>query len=363
MKDISIRSTQVLVTLALIAIGLMFLVEFTKKERQQAYFEEKLEAANLMQNCISYLKEIYFKNEVSIDNINDPNESCIIGTRYSEITSGRGSLPIKLSTVNPNFAALVIQLYKDAGLKSGDHIAICATGSFPALNIAACSAAKVLKLKVSLISSLTSSSWGANDPNYTFPDMYSTLQEGGFLNQNIIAASIGANQDIGRTLTPKGRDLAVEAIERNNIPFIDGSSLEQNIKKRMQLFEEREKETGQIIKLYVNIGGGVASLGGPENSNQLPPGLTKTAKLSMFPDKKGIMFEMAAKNIPFINLLNLSKLMNKYELPIDPVPLPDFGEGKLFKELKYDLRIVIGSTLLLVLLMVGVIIYDKRQNV
>ena len=184
-----------------------------------------MEAARLMSRSLEYLKATHFKNEVAVDNINDPNDTRIIGTRFSSITSGRGSLPVKLSTANPNFGALLVQLFKEAGVRQGDHIAIGATGSFPALNIAACAAAEVLDLKVSLITSVTSSSWGANDPEYTFLDMYSTLREGGLLSQSILASSIGANQDIGRTLSPEGRNDAKQAILRNGVTFINGTSL------------------------------------------------------------------------------------------------------------------------------------------
>ncbi len=362
MKNISIRSSVVLSILSIVAITMMFIVEFTKKEQPQPHFQEKLAAARLMSNCINHLKETAFKNEVDVDNINDPNDTRIIGTRYSSITSGRGSLPIKLSTVNPNFAAMIVELFKKANLKKGDHIAIGATGSFPALNIAVCSAAETMKLKISLITSVTSSSWGANDPNYTFLDMYSNLFEGGLFHQKIIASSIGANQDIGRTLSPEGREQAKEAIKRNGIVFINGKSLNENIAERMKIFDQREKEVGKKIKLYVNVGGGVASLGSNINSEKLPSGLLEDVKLNVFPDKKGVMFEMASQKIPLINLRNLQRLMTRFDLPRDPVPLPEPGEGKLFYDMKYDMRYVFGTTGLLIMLIFGIVVFDKKQN-
>ena len=362
MKNISIRSTLVLSILGLLAAGFMILVEFTKKEREQPHFEEKLEAANLMYNCLAYLKENKFKDEIAVDNINDPNDSRIIGTRFSPITSGRGSLPIKLSTVNSNFAALAVQLYKDAGLKKGDHIAIGATGSFPCLNIAASAAAEVMGLEVSFISSVSSSSWGANDPEFAYPDMHAMLQEAGLFHFPIQAASIGGNQDIGRTLSPEGRDLALDIIKRNDITPITGASLEENIQRRVQIIEDRERSTNKEIELYVNIGGGIASLGSSENAERIPAGIKKNVKLSMFPDKRGVMFEMASRRRPFVNLLNVQRLMTEYELPRDPVPLPPIGEGLLFTTLKYDLRYVFTALGILVLLIVGVIFFDKRQN-
>lgn len=362
MKNISIRSTPVLIILGLFSIALMMLVEGTKHEQTQAYFQEKLEAAYLMEDCMEHLKETHFKDEIAVDNINDPNDTRIIGTRFSSITSGRGSLPVKLSTANPNFAALVVQQYLDAGLQKGDHIAIGATGSFPALNIAAISAAEVLGLKVSLINSVTSSSWGANDPNYTYLDMHTSLINAGLIKQKVLAASIGANQDIGRTLSPEGRDEAKDAIERNEVTFINGQSLAENIDIRMKLFEEQEDALNRDIVLYVNIGGGVASLGGEDNSNRIPSGLLKEPKLDVFFDKIGVMFRMASDQMPIINLRNVQVLMNRYGLPRDPVPLPHAGEGQLFHDLKYDLRYVFGATGLLLALIFSIIIFDRKQN-
>ncbi len=362
MKDISIRSTLVLSILGLLSVGLMLLVERTKKEREQPHYEEKIAASRLMQESIDYLREKHFKDEIAIDNINDPNDTRIIGTRFSAITSGRGSLPVKLSTVNPNFAAMVVTLFKEAGLKKGDHIAIGATGSFPALNIAVSAAAEVMELEVSFIASATSSSWGANDPAYTYLDIHGSLNEGKLLKHRILASSIGANQDIGMTLSPEGRDMARAAVIRNRLRLINGKSLSENIEERLKLFKAREEETNQRVKLYVNIGGGVASLGSNLNSEKLPSGLLKDVKLSSFPDKRGVMFRMASQKVSLVNLRNIQRLMDDYGLPRDPVPLPAVGEGELFMALKYDLRYVFGAAGILIALIVGVILFDKRQN-
>ena len=54
--------------------------------------------------------------------------------------------------------------------------------------------------------------------------------------------------------------------------------------------------------------------------------------------------------------------MDKYELAKDPFPLPPIGEGKLYKEIKYDMRYVIGAFAALLLLLLGVILFDRRQN-
>lgn len=357
MKNISIRSTLVLSILGVLAICIITLVENTKKIQQQEYYYEKIEAATLAKQCQLHIKNKFYEDEISLDNINDPNNSGIIGQQFSEITSGRGSLPIKLSTLNPNFAAMIVEQIKEAGLKKGDKVALCFTGSFPALNIATCAAIESLQLKPILITSVTSSSWGANNPNLTWLDMQKSLYEAKLISFLPIASSIGGNQDIGQTLSREGRELVISAIKKANIEYLNKGSLKANIEKRMELFNIHKD-----IKLFINVGGGIASLGSSANADAFPSGLKKDMKLKNIPEHRGVVFEMVKKDIPIINLLNIEKLLKEYKLPMDPMPLPEVGEGNMFQANKYDLKIVISLTSFYIVLIIFIMYYDKRQN-
>ena len=143
MKNIFIKSNIVISILAVLSIIGFVIVENTMTFVKQDYFNEKYKAAEITQNAIEYLKEYRMRNVLYVDNINDPNETGIIGQKYTQITTENSSLPIKLSTTNPNFAGLVIQLLKDAGVEEGDNAALCMSGSFPALNIASLAALDV----------------------------------------------------------------------------------------------------------------------------------------------------------------------------------------------------------------------------
>jgi poly-gamma-glutamate system protein len=216
-------------------------------------------------------------------------------------------------------------------------------------------------LRTSLIASVTSSSWGANDPDYTYPDMHSSLIKGGLLKQGIIASSVGGNDDLGKTLSAEGRHLAIAAIDRNNLKVISERSLSESIGKRLALFKRQESLAGPVIA-FVNIGGGIASLGSARNSATLPSGVMADIKLRQFPDKQGVMFEMAVRGTKVINFLNINHLFDRYKLPEDPVPLPHPGTGELFYKLKYDYLYVAISLLTLVSALIGVIVLDKKQN-
>ena len=358
MEKISIRSTLVLSALAAVSIALLVLVESTKKNVKEDWFNEKIRASNLSKKAMDHLKAVHYKNEIFVNNINDPNETGLIGEQYTPITTGSGSLPIKMSTTNPNFAAMVVQLLKESGVEEGDEVTVCMTGSFPALNISTLAALQTLRIKPIIISSVTASSWGANDPHYTWLDMEHELYKSRIFKFKSVASSIGGNADIGRALSLEGRDMVKEAIRRNGIKFLNKGSLQGNIERRLTLFDENAKK----IKLFINIGGGVASLGSDINGEKFKNGVSLNVKLKDFVDKKGVMFEMAKKGLPIINLLNLESLMKKYELPMEPIPIPEIGKGKLFYAYKYQVSIVALSLFILIALLLGIIYIDKKQH-
>jgi poly-gamma-glutamate system protein len=234
-----------------------------------------------------------------INNMNDPNETGLIGPEYSPITSERGSFSAKSTSTNPNFAALVVEFLKDLDVKEGDHIAVGLTGSYPALNIAVCSAIQTLKLKPIIICSVASSSWGANDPDFTWLDMAKVLSDSGVFKFNTVAASIGASMDIGRGLSIEGVEMIKTAIKRNNTKFIYNKSIQENISKRMQIYDSC---AGKVpIKVYINVGGGIASLGSSTNGNLIPQGINKKISMEVFKDKKGVIYEMAKRGIHWLH--------------------------------------------------------------
>lgn len=360
MNKLDIKSNLVISILAVLAIASYFIVENTMSYVKLDFFEEKLEAAQKTKEALTYLKNHRLKNVLFVDNINDPNETGLIGQRHSQITTGSGSLPIKLSTANPNFAALAIQLLKDADVKEGDYVAVCMTGSFPLLDIATLIAIEEIKANPIVITSTTSSSWGANDPDFTILDMITTLQEASLLNFEYEYASIGGNQDVGMSLSNKGRELIKEAIKRNNLQLLNKENLLLNIEERMRIIDSLSEN--HSINLFVNIGGGIASVGSNANKNAIKAGLHKDLKLIDIPDKYGVIYEMVKRDVPILHLGNIGTLIKKYNLPVNPVPLPEVGDGKLYYAYRYNIPIVIMATIIL-FIAIGVFVYiDKKNN-
>jgi hypothetical protein len=46
--------------------------------------------------------------------------------------------------------------------------------------------------------------------------------------------------------------------------------------------------------------------------------------------KRGLMFEYAAMGLPVINLIDIRGLAIQNGIPVDPIPLPGPGEGRVY---------------------------------
>lgn len=353
------KSNIVLGLLFLLALLAFIAVENGQRDVKQEYYNEKLEAARMAQAAENCLKESRLENSVFIDDVNDPNQTALIGQEYTMITTDQGNIESKLSATNPNFAAVIVQLLKEAGLEEKDHVAVAFSGSFPGLNIAVIAALETLGMKPIVITSVGASNFGANDPYFTWLDMENVLFQKGIFQHRSVAASIGGGNDIGRGLSPEGRDLIVKAIERNQVEFIHEKHLEGSIAKRMEIYE---KQSGtKRIKAFINVGGGIASLGNTINGQLIPSGLTERLPMSNYP-LQGVIVQMGRKGIPIIHLLNINQLMDKYGLPTNPVPLPEPGEGGIFIQKKYNVPVTAVATAILVGVIIFIYIAERKRH-
>ena len=359
MASVNSTSSTVLVLYAVAALLAFLAVENSKVDEKQKWYGEKLEAAKHADAAHQCIKEYRLEKGVFVDEVNDPNETALIGQDLTPITTDRGNIDAKLASTNPNFAAVVVELLKQAGVKERDHVAVAMTGSFPAINIAVLSALETLKLNPIIITSVGASNWGANDPAFTWLDMERLLYEKRIFHTRSIAASIGGGGDIGRGLSPEGRQMIVDAIKRNNVRLINDSHLDHSIDRRMQLYAEHSK--GHHIKAYINIGGGIASLGTVVNGQIIPSGLSMELPVKNYP-VRGAIIEMAKQGIPIIHLYNIRQMWRQYELPENPIPLPGPGSGGIFVRKKYDITItwIAFAVLSAMILLAGYV--DRRKH-
>jgi poly-gamma-glutamate system protein len=336
---------------------LLMIVELNSKTRVEArYYSEKLAAAETAQRAFRVLKNHVFELGIPIDRINDPNETGMIGIQYSPITAERGDLEAKLTSTNPNYAALIVELIKDTGVRRNDIVAVLQTGSYPALNINTLSAIEVLGLRPVIITSVSSSMWGANYPQLTYLDMESVLIEKGIFTSRTIAASLGGEDDVGRGLSPAGREIIMQAAQRNNIPLIEAANLDEMIERKMAEYDATGK-----IRLFINVGETKTALAGAEvEVGRLRPRAIRTGQ--------GLIARFSSMGLPVINLMDIDGLANSYGLALAPIPLPNPGEGRLYYEYKYSVTFAIIATVILVIVLFILLRFDidyylkRRKN-
>ncbi|MEO0156360.1 MAG: poly-gamma-glutamate system protein [candidate division WOR-3 bacterium] len=348
----------ILISVTIISLIFIFLTLYYKTKHYAPYYQEKIESARLTKALFEKIKQEKLKKGLIIDPINDPNQTGLIGLEHSPITSEPGDLNAKLTTTNPNISAVIIELFKKCHLNDSDVVAVSFSGSFPALNLAVLSAIQTLNLKPIIITSVSSSMWGANIPEFTYLDMEKFLFQNGLLKFRSVAASMGGIDDIGRGLSPEGRKILETAIERNEIMELKSKDLEEAIEKRFRLYYEIAGE--EKISCFINIGGGATALAGYE----LPTGILDPLKYSFH---QGLAGRFLKNGVKVININNIGTLTRRYELPIAPIPLPEIGEGKLYYEKRYSVILstiffVILSLIIFVVLRIDIDYYIRRHK-
>ncbi len=348
MKKVYWRPTKVpriiLVVISFLAIASMLSIELFKVKRKQPYYDEKIQAARTMKKGLDVIRAYHIKHIGPIDKDVDPALSGIIGLPASLITTNIGYLPAKQTTVNPNWAAVMVDMLKEARVKKGGIVAMGLSGSFPAMNMAAIIAAEALKLKIIAISTASASTWGANNPVFTWLDMERILNKAGVISCRSVAASLGGEGDRAMGTTKKSRNALREAIQRNKARFLEVDSTEESIEQRMSIFQEISE--AKQIAAYVNIGGGRASVGPRTGKRRYHPGLNlRPSSRAMRIDSVTTRF--AKNNVPIIHIYRIEELAETYGLPKSPESIPKVGGSNVFIKLEYNLYLVSASLAIL----------------
>ena len=279
-----------------------------------------------MTKAIETLRECRAAAGVPIDPLSDINRTGLIGVENSSITTSLGKLEGKRTTANPQFAGAAVRMFREAGLRRGDTVAIGASSSFPGLILAALAAAETMGLEPLVVSSLGASNWGANDPAWTWIEMSDCLVKNGLIEAPPIAFSMGGDGDAGRDMSAEGRELLRKKIEETGRPFIREADLVSTVAARMDAFEKAAG--GAPIRVFVNVGGSFADMGTDGEILKLRPGFNPAADVFIPPvERRGLIQEMARRGVPVIHLLFVKGLCDRYGLPWDPVPLPGL-DGK-----------------------------------
>ena len=358
----AIQKTSTLVFLALLSLICFILAVSMKRIDVSPSYKDKVTSAKLMKNAMHALKDYRMEQSVFIDIENDPNETGLVGGPFSLITTDEGDLDAKLTTLDPNFSAVIVDLMYQLNLQRNDTVAVLMTGSMPGANIAVLTACKALGLFPISISSLGASQWGANQVDFTWLDMEKILFDKGFISSTSIAASIGGRNDMGRLLSPQGRSIILENINRHNIPVIKKKRLAENINERMDYF--KKYQSIDSYKAVINVGGGVASLGTSFNLKLLPPGVVNRSSINTIGNPggiEGVFSKFINSNVLGLHVLNIRPLIEQFKMPFAPIPLPEIGTGSLYAIERYNLWVASFCLLIVSGSVVLVGIQSKRK--
>jgi len=359
---------------AALAITGLVAVERFPSEEQQPYYAEKMLAARKAKEAMDVIRDASERRGLPYLQKTDPTGSRLIGQVLSPITSGSGSLISKQTTVNPNFAAVLVQWLKDLGLKSGDVAAVGLSGSFPAINIAVYAALHELGIEPIVISSTAASQWGANNPGFTWLDMESALRKAEVFPYKSVAASLGGVGDEAIGLPSRGQRMLVRAIQRNDIPGIgvlqkdrevipvdeeteeppsDLAAVDENrVRERMRIYYENAGD--RPIQAYVNVGGGTVSVGTKVGKRKFLPGVNRRPPKGIEDLPPSVLGAFLESGVPAIHGTRMIDLAEEYGLEIAPYRMPEVGQGDIFQKRQPN-RWLAGIVLALILLSLFVI--------
>ncbi|MEK7348935.1 MAG: poly-gamma-glutamate system protein [Candidatus Eisenbacteria bacterium] len=351
-----------LVGLALFALVAYAVAERSVEPVHAKAYQMKLRAVALAQSAGRAIAATKKERGIVSDPGNDPEGSGLIGPQFSLITTDRGVQAAKALAAHPNFAAAVTQMMLEAGVRSGDLVAVGMTGSLPGLNVAVLAACRSIGAEPVIVTSAGSSMFGATDPELTWLDMEQVCVKRGLWNYRSLAASLGGGGDAGRGLSPQGRQLLLDAMRRSGTAYLGAPNLFEAVKARVALYDSVAAARGKPIRLYVNVGGGVASLGGAQNARLIPAGLTRRLAAKNYPNR-GVLNVLAERRVPIVQLLEVESLARTYSI-VDTrtgaTPRP--GKGLLFIKYRYNLWIVAAAAAAVLLLNVFVLRLDIRHQ-
>ena len=269
-------------------------------------------AVQTMANAIARIREERIRLGMGFSP-DDTERTGLVGEEMSPLITTLGSLSAKRAAANPAFAALAADLFRRAGVREGDVVAVGFSGSLPGLNLAVLSAASALRLQPLVISSVGTSQWGATDPAFTWLDAERVLYEARVFAFRSIAASRGGG--VGENfLLEEGRQYAGETIRRNGVRELRAGSLPDAVRLHLAVYREAAGE--RPIRAFVNVGGASVNVGRCDSS-RIPPGLV-TWHPACEERQQGLLHAFARSGIPVIHLLQVQRLARQHGLALAP---------------------------------------------
>ncbi len=333
-------SRTALILVASLSVAGLLVVEHLRTVSRRPHHEEKLAAARLAERAFESARQIRFSKGYPIDPQADPLETGLIGLVASPITSSNGNLAAKQTAINPNFAAMVVDMLRQAGVGKDDVVAVGVSGSFPAMNIATYAAIETVGAKPIIIASAASSQWGANMPDLTWLDMEASFHRERLFSFRTVAASLGGYEDRGLGMRAEDKKVLRDAVQRNDRPLLEGKTFDEMVGLRMDLYKKHA--AGAPIRAYINVGGGAVSAGRYDGRRAFKAGLNMPRPMGKG-YIEGVMPRFARQGVPVLHLIHVIDLAERYGLPFEPRTLPHVGEGDLYYGKSYNRWLTVGA--------------------
>ncbi|MCE9582408.1 MAG: poly-gamma-glutamate system protein [Planctomycetes bacterium] len=351
-----------LAALAILASLCWLAVEHFKVDVRESGYKEKKAAVAAVRKGQESIRAGRKKAGLEINYEHDPAHTGLIGAddQAGSLTTDKGFLRAKQIATQPNLSAVLVAMLKEARIGEGDVVAVGMTGSFPGANLATMCAIEAVGAKPVVICSLGASTWGANQAEFTWLDMEKAAFDAGAIHSRSVAASIGGDKDKGVGMNKAQIEQIRAAILRNGVEKIEEKTLVESINRRMDVYA---KAAGGLdrIKCYINVGGGLASIGSNlVGDKMIPNGLSRTYVQKNYPTE-GTLLKMLKAGKPVIHLNDFRKLAEDNALPLREAEAGESGEGPIFFARKYNLVLVLSALVGLIATIAAVGLLDLRH--
>lgn len=242
-------------------------------------------------------------------------DDALIGSELTPLVTTLGEIEAKRVSASPAWAPALVRELRRAGIHEGDVVTASFSGSFPGINLALMSACQALGATLVAASSVTASSWGATDPDFTWPEIEARLVEAGILRGATVVVSAGGEGDRALDLDEEGRSLAraiaARSASRLGARLIEPATFGEAIRARLQAYDAARG--ARPIAAFVNVGGTQASLG-------LSPAILRVRNGWLEPVPfdlsrgRGLVARMVERGVPVLHMLNVRDLALRWGL-------------------------------------------------
>lgn len=274
-------------------------------------------AAAAMREAESIVRAAKQRAGIAADPEAGRDPSSLIGAELTPLVTTLGSLDAKRTAADPAWAAVLTRELAAKGIVRGDFLAASFSGSFPGLNLAVMAAAKSLGAELAAVSSVTASTWGANQPGFTWPEMEARIVRAGLLPRASVAVTAGGDADLAIGLDAEGRALARairdESARQLGVKVLEPANARDAVTRRMAAY--RVAANGRRIAMYINVGGAGASLGDSAAVLRLRSGFIPALPFDRS-DDRGVLARFTEQGVPALMLLNVRDLALRWGVPL-----------------------------------------------